>query len=225
MLKLMARSAPTLLLLLVASDAFSQAVYRWVDAEGTTHYTDNAASIPKGATVFATEGEPISEMGKPAPVPLAVTSPVAAPRTDQEPSVPTSSELYWRGAFRAAKEKIRNLEDEIAADRHRVEDVNGLPVGLTYSCYPSYAGALVAPQRYGSSIVVGPQGAAAYFGPVPQQGYVAPFSSCIQTINPEYDRTRIRLEKNRSALDRAKEELHELDRRAAFDAVPLEWRR
>ena len=217
----MARSASALLLLL-AAPAFAQAVYRWVDAAGTTHYTDNAASIPKGATVFATEGEPISEMGKPGPVPV-----VAAARThDADPNVPTGSELYWRGAFRAAKDKIRNLEDEISADRHRVEDVNGLPVGLTYSCAPAYSGGYVVPQtRYGSAIVVGTQGAAAYFGPLPQAGFITPFTSCIQTINPEYDRTRIRLEKNRSALERAKEELHELERRAAFDAVPLEWRR
>lgn len=220
----MARTASVLIVLLVAAPAHPQAFYRWVDAAGTTHYTDNAASIPKGATVFATEGEPISELGKPGPAP-APTAKVEPQPVGLDPAVPSSSEQFWRGQFRAAREKIRSLEDEISADRHRVEDANGLPVGLSYSCAPSWSG-YVPPVRYGSSIVIGPQGAQAYFGPVPQPSYVHPgFGLCIQTINPEYDRVRDRLEKNRSALQRAKDELHELERQASFEAVPLEWRR
>jgi hypothetical protein len=220
----MPRSALALVLLLVASPALAQAVYRWVDAEGTTHYTDNSASIPKGATVFATDGEPISEMGKPGPVPVAPRAVIEEKRVEADPSVPTSSEQYWRGQFRSAKDKIRSLEDEILADRRRLEDPQGMAVGINYQCAPSY-GAYAPPVRYGSSVIVGPQGAQAYFGPIQQPGHVGYFNTCFQTINPEYDRTKLRLEKNRGALERAKEELHELERRAAFEAVPLEWRR
>ena len=220
----MLRPPAALILVALSLPAFAAPVYRWVDAEGTTHYTDNPASIPKGAIVFATEGEPISEMGKAPPVPVAKPVVIAEAKAAEAagPAVPTSSEQYWRGQFRTAKEKIKQLEDEIAADRFRTEDPSGLPVGLTYSCAPGYF--YVAP-AYGSQIVIGPNGVRAYLGQVGQGGYVNTFNNCIQTINPEHDRAKGRLVANRRALERAKEDLHELERRASFDAVPLEWRR
>ena len=60
--------------LLIAALGFSavasaQSVYRWQDSAGEIHYTDDPTTIPKGATAVATEGEPISEMGPPPPVP------------------------------------------------------------------------------------------------------------------------------------------------------------
>ncbi len=225
MLGLMPRKAVFLVLTLFAAPALAQAFYRWVDASGTTHYTDNSSTIPQGATVFATEGEPISEMGKPGPVPLAAPRPpVESRRVDNDPAVPTSSEQFWRTQFRAAKEKIRLLEDEIATDRRINEDVNGLPAAVSYSCFPPYLGQ-IAPTRYGGSIAIGPQGTQANIGPLPQPNYAHHFNTCIQTVNPDYERARQRLEKNRAALERAKEDLHELERRASFEAVPLEWRR
>lgn len=214
---------PTAALLVVfASPAFAQAVYRWVDAEGTTHYTDNSAAIPQGVEVFATEGEPISEMGKPGPVPQKPATVVADPKqVEAGPAIPTSSEQYWRNQFRMMREQIKQLEDEIAADRYRTEDVNGLPVGPTYSCFPT---GYYARPRQGAQVQVGPSGAQAYFGPIGQGGFVN-YNTCFQAVNPEYDRAKVRLEKNRKALERAKEDLHDLERRAAFEAVPLEWRR
>ena len=137
----MPRTNTALILILVASPAFAQAFYRWVDADGITHYTDNAAAVPRGAAVFATEGEPISEMGKPGPVPAAVPKPPATveqKHVDVDPSVPSLSEEYWRAQFRGAHEKIHQIEDEIAADRHRTEDINGLPISLSYTCLPQY---------------------------------------------------------------------------------------
>jgi hypothetical protein len=44
-------------------------------------------------------------------------------------------------------------------------------------------------------------------------------------MNNAYERTKRRLEENRAALARAKEDLTDLERRAANGAVPLEWRR
>jgi hypothetical protein len=52
-----------------------------------------------------------------------------------------------------------------------------------------------------------------------------PYGNCIQTINPEYQRAKDRIALNRRALERAKEELAELERKASFQAVPNEWRR
>jgi hypothetical protein len=60
------------------------------------------------------------------------------------------------------------------------------------------------------------------------QGWVWPSvvtTSCWYGFNPDYERIRDQLERNRKALVRAKEELADLERRAALEAVPLEWRR
>ncbi len=217
----------SLVLLLVATPAFAQSVYRWVDKAGTTHYTDNPASIPQGATVFATEGEPISEMGKAPPLPVVAARPVAVEQKQQvleaDPSVPSHAEQYWRGQFRSARDKLRTLEDEITADRRRVEDPNGLPVGPIYACGPAYGYA--PPVVYGARVHVGHRGVRGYVGQVQQPGVVNPFVTCIQSVNPEYERALARLQTNRGALERAKEDLRDLERRASFDAVPLEWRR
>ena len=36
---------------LMAGGASAQTIYRWTDAKGTVHYTDDASSIPRGAKV------------------------------------------------------------------------------------------------------------------------------------------------------------------------------
>lgn len=203
--------------LLSAAASGQGAVYRWVDAEGVTHYTDVPGSIPKGVEVFATEGEPISEMGRaPAVAPPKLAQQeqekrVEEKRVEIQPEVPSGSERYWRGEFRAAREKISGLEDAIAADKHRVDDVGGLPV--QYACHPGYLGypAYGSVPGYGANFNAG---YANYYG-----------GGCYTTVNPEWERSKERLEKNRKALERAKEELHDLERRASFEAVPNEWRR
>jgi hypothetical protein len=52
--------------------------------------------------------------------------------------------------------------------------------------------------------------------------YSAP---CGFSTNPEFDRIRDRLERNRREVVRAREELADLDRRASYEAVPQQWRR
>lgn len=200
-----------LILVLASAAAQAQSVYRWADAEGNVHYTDDASTIPKGAAVFATDGDPISEMGAPPPVakkPVeqAAVRPGAVSPSSSDPAVPTNSELYWRGAFHAAREKIHQLEDEIASDRRKVEE-NGLPISNRYHCYPGYGNTAVF--NGGTAYPVG----------------TTPYGNCIQTINPEYQRAKDRIETNRRGLERAKEDLADLERRAAFQAVPNEWRR
>lgn len=193
--------------------AQAQSVYRWADSEGGVHYTDDPGTIPKGATVFATEGEPISEMGAPPVVRKPVEpQPVrheAKPST-LDPGVPSMSEQFWRDQFRGAKEKIHNLEDEILSDRHKVEDPGGLPVSGRYWCNRGYGLGNV----YGGGVAPADEGA---------QGYVG--GNCMMAINPEYQRAKDRIERNRKALERAKEEFRDLERRASFEAVPNEWRR
>ena len=138
-----------------------------------------------------------------------------------DPDVPTASEQYWRGQFRAAKERIHTLEDELATDKRLTEEAGGFPITGRYHC----ANGFYAPAAgYGGSVVLGTNGARINVGPVVVPGYFN-YGGCFATISPEYERARARIEQNSKALERAKEDLHDLERRASFEAVPNEWRR
>lgn len=130
------------LLLLVCLPAMAQDVYRWVDAHGVVHYTNDPKVVPAKEKVEKTRGSALTEMGAPAPK--------VEPRLRQdEPASSTErSEVYWRDAFTQAHERIRVLELEISEDRRKVEDPSGLPVLGQYGCLAG--GAWVGPndQRY-----------------------------------------------------------------------------
>ena len=139
----------------------------------------------------------------------------------------------WRKRFRDARDKVRVLEDDIEVDRQRVEEVNGLPVSFAYTCGPGW-GAPWPPATHGQGGVavsgqVGPGvNVSAGVGTAWSQGWGFPstvITPCAFGFNAEYERARERLARNRKALVRAKEELADLERRAALEAVPLEWRR
>jgi hypothetical protein len=228
--------SPFLLLLVVQAQ-----VYSWTDKSGVEHFTDDLKAVPRGVKVRTTEGTEISrienDVKKPAPTAQVV---VASPN---EPAAPSIAEETWRRLFREARGKIINLEDEIEADRKKVEEVNGLPVTARFNCqtgfspypYPVFGQQMVV---NGGSINVGGQLAPGFVvngsvatttvtgtgAPVITQTpmYYAP---CGFNTNPEFDRIRDRLERNRREVVRAREELADLDRRASYDSVPQEWRR
>jgi len=147
-----------------------------------------------------------------------------------------SEEDRWRRRFREAREKVRALEDDIEVDRKKVEEVSGMPITAGWSCPTGWGGAVYPPVAQvavgGAGVVVRGQGAGLGFvagaGSYWNQGWYWPSvvtTPCWYGLGPEFERTREQLEKNRKALVRAKEELAELERRAALEAVPLEWRR
>lgn len=170
-------------------------IYVWTDKNGD-HYTDDRSSIPRGVKFRTTEGDEISRVESAKPPSPTVMKP------SSEPAVPSSSEQTWRALFKAARTRVAVLEEDIEADRRRVEEVNGMPV----------SGRLVCSGWWGHQV-------AGY------QGRGLGVQPCVYTIDPEFERVRERLEKNRRELVRAKEELNDLERRASFEAVPLHWRR
>jgi len=214
-------------------------VYTWTDKQGVTHYTDNPNSVPANVKARITAGDEIStvslpEVAKKEEAPKAVVTP-APPQAD-----PAKSEREWRAAFRDVNERIARTEDEIELDRHKVEDVNGLPVAARYQCLYNYgawypAGGFVTGS--GVSITAGgtSQGIPGFTvggNVVLRQNstVIAPgpgiaTAPCAFTFNPEYERVKERLALNRKQLERLKSELADLDRRASFEGVPQEWRR
>ncbi|MEW6431887.1 MAG: DUF4124 domain-containing protein [Myxococcota bacterium] len=247
----MARLALSLAVLLPAVAA-AQPIYTWTDREGVQHYTDDPRTIPKDAKATATEGAHVNvvsssaqpEASAPAPASgsptrvqvTAAQAQAAASPAQAAATAQATLEDTWRQRFRDARDKVRTLEDEIEVDRQRVEEVNGLPVDFGFSCPPGWGAASppVAPSAAGLGAVavagqVGPGvTVSAGVGTRWSQGWYFPstvVTPCVWSFNPAYERIRDRLARNRKALVRAKEELGDLERRAALEAVPLEWRR
>lgn len=213
--------SPLLLVLVVQAQ-----VYSWTDKAGVEHYTDALTSIPRGVKVRTTEGDEISRIDSD-PKKL-----VARPAVKSEPAAPSTSEETWRRLFREARTRVTVLEEEIEADRKKVEEVNGLPVTARFNCQTNFfvpAQQLVmvngATISAGGQVVPGVVVNGSVTGTTVVRQNPTFFAPCGFGFNPEYERIRERLEKNRRELPRAKEELADLERRASFEAVPLHWRR
>ncbi len=211
--------------LLLALVVLQSAVYSWTDKSGVEHFTDDLASIPRGVKVRTTEGAEISRIDSDL---TKNPRPVAAPQV-AEPAVPSTSEQAWRQLFRTARTRVTELEEEIESDRTKVEEVNGLPVRTGFICNTGFYN---QPLVTTGAVVVAGQ-------PAPGLGVTATVthttvvnqplplyaSPCFFSFNPEFERIRERLGKNRREVVRAREELADLERRASFEAVPLHWRR
>jgi hypothetical protein len=215
----MFRSLFVLMIVLVAVPASAQTIYRWKDARGTLHYTDDPSTAPKGVKVETTEGDELNSVTTSKDEAAAPAKKVAQQQQQQTSVVPVppppggeayeeaaeveveSTEQYWRTSFREAREKIRSLEDQIATDEKKLGDPTGAGIAAVNAC-----GGVIGGGRRGG-----------YYGPYPY-GYC-------DAMLAEYQRARERLAENRIGLARAKEDLTELERRAANAAVPLEWRR
>ncbi len=183
-------------------------VYVWTDAQGETHYTNDAASIPEKSrrTVRKLEGdtsslvEPRTSNAK-AEEPPRDGKPAGEDgekRAQAEPQPPPPAPIeetlhapredekvnedQWRSMFRKANEKVKRAERK--AQRTR-EALAKLP-GQDLTSY-DYAGNVVVDSRYQS--------------------------------------LKVQLEEDEYQLTTAREELHDLERAAAREAVPLEWRR
>jgi hypothetical protein len=228
------RAVPSLdleaMLTALLSLAVAQAtIYTWVDREGVEHFTDDASQVPKGVKARTTTGEEVSRLGS------DVTERSSRPRKavavdETSPEPPSRAEQEWRRLFREAHARIASLEEEIEEDRNKVEVVNGLPVSPRFSCLGPWwgpgvpmgtigGGWSVVGQLPGGAVVTAHSGTA-----IAHSGQVF-MNPCLFTLNPEFERIRERLAKNRRELERARADLADLERRAAFEAVPLHWRR
>lgn len=186
------------LLMLAAFDVRAQtAVYTWEDAEGVTHYTDDQTKVPSGAKSRTTVGADVTVTG-PAPVVAkpAATAVVAAPGADDKADDDAKRASVWRRRFADARNEVRRLEDEVEIERKATEEVAGMPVNNQYNCVNFY----------------GARGPRAPVG-------------CFAGPNPEWQRRREQLERNRRALERARSDLSDLEREVANEGIPLEWRR
>jgi len=180
----------------------AQTFFTWTDKAGVEHYTDDRSSIPKGAKISETRGEEIStiEVKGNAPHPVEPRAQIAMVE-EETTTQRRQREDSWREAFRTARNKLADLEAEVESERKQVEEVSGLPITGRISCRRGFVGVP------GQVPVYGVNTGGCYPG------------------RDNFDHSRQRLEKNRRLLQRAKDDLADLERRAASDSIPLEWRR
>lgn len=223
--------------LLLSTAASAGTIYRWVDAKGTVHYTDDPSSAPAGVKVTTTEGEELTRIN---PDPPAAKAQVVAEAAAQQQAKPTSDEEYWRKEFRTARDRVRTLEDELAVDQRKVDDPSRMAMNGNYYCAPQYylggpgvQGGGVQTTGIGvrGSVPLGPNAGltfnanSTYRQNVYPSGYGYGAGPCWYQMDGESQRTRDRIERTKAELARAKDDLADLERRAAYASVPLEWRR
>ena len=111
----MQRSIPALLLCLLPLAAGAAAVYKWVDADGVTHYSDQPFPGAKKVTIESAQTYS-------APPPPAVTAPArAAPPASTKPyslceiAIPTTDQVYF--AVQSVNARLRVQPDLRAEDR------------------------------------------------------------------------------------------------------------
>ena len=133
------RQAPLLLAVaLSAAPALADDIYRWVDASGEVHYTNNPSSIPpelkKGAKV--TQGDDLLVV-QPVREPRAAdkqkpSGPEAPPPSPGVPAPEASDEALWRDRFRKGREEISWLEAQAQADRAALANPEAHGIGLAF---------------------------------------------------------------------------------------------
>lgn len=184
------------LMLVFPAIALAQTVYTWTDGEGVEHFTDERASIPSGIKVRKTQGEAISEV---------LTSGVRAGRVSGSGDA---------GVARTTEIVVSEELDEGAWRRAFLEARQAITVleeeiDLDRRKVEEVNGMPITHQLSCPPVVI--QGSRLYGAP------------CV--TDAEIDRGKLRLARNRKSLERAKEELADLERTASSEAVPQEWRR
>ncbi|HVE82419.1 MAG TPA: DUF4124 domain-containing protein [Myxococcales bacterium] len=116
-------------LALAAAPAARAQVYRWVDPDGSIHYSDSPASAPKNAKVEVTTGNDITVEGSGR---VSATGgweeppknePRQPPPPQQAAAQPNdgTDEMTVRQSFRNAKQRISDLQQQIEDQKKLVE--------------------------------------------------------------------------------------------------------
>jgi hypothetical protein len=118
-----------------APAALAQPVYRWVDDQGVTNYTNDQSKVPANVKAEVTSGEEIyvlaTDRSRSARAP-AMAAPVGSSSGDILSPEERTIANRWRAAFREAYARIYRLEVEVRNDRLLVDDP-GRPVGRVAS--------------------------------------------------------------------------------------------
>lgn len=119
------------LLLLAICFAFAPAalanpVYRWVDDQGVTNYTNDQSKVPANVKATVTSGDEIYVLATDRSSTPSRAPAMSAPSNGASGDILTPDERIvanqWRAAFREVHARIARLEFEVRADRQLLED-------------------------------------------------------------------------------------------------------
>ncbi len=117
-----------LLLLSLGSSALAQPIYRWVDEQGVTHYTNDASSVPRGHRAQVTRGDEISVISARPTQRASASEPSRGTMAEQNAQPQNvGDEQQWRRAFRDAYARIAELQSAIESDRTLERYGRGVP--------------------------------------------------------------------------------------------------
>lgn len=128
----MSRSLVVLLplLLLLVVTAASADMYTWTDTEGTVHFTENPAEIPRPfRSTMRKLGETPSSPQVPPPSPPPEATAAPAPRTTAPPAAGGSGGTYGGRSFEEWSKEFSEREAAMTAIRKRIVEVQGLLQG------------------------------------------------------------------------------------------------
>ena len=186
-----------LAVLLLASPALADEIYRWTDADGVEHFTDDPNQIPKGVKKTKTRGAEISTMSVSGDKHSSMSIELNEEEPAPSPEDTASKEAEWRAKFRDARAKIASLEKQIAEDQAIVEP-SGLKTSGKFTCYSGNYNVIT--RRFG------------------------PDACGLMIADAEFMEMKARLDRNRVELKRAKDALKDLEFSAANAAIPQSWR-
>jgi hypothetical protein len=134
-------------LLLAASARAGDAIYKWTDAQGEEHFTNDPSSIPQGQKATVTEGAELGVLSidRPDPKPDQTKGRKASETPKDNRAVDDKErEQAWRDRFRDARSKVGELETLVTQDKARVQQVGDIsasvttaPNGMTRQARPS----------------------------------------------------------------------------------------
>jgi hypothetical protein len=199
---------PAVLLLLAAGPA-DEAIYTWTDAEGVAHYTNDPNTVPRRYRdkAHALDGQPLPAEGDTKTTPPAETKPAPAEETARAPApkqVERTDELLEESAPPPAPvpEGGKPLDENAwrklflrANERVRRAELNLARDRDALSRVSNEEGYMVV-DPYGRTMTAGRATA-----------------------------VRLQVTEDERVLRDAREALQDLERAAAREAIPLEWRR
>ncbi len=199
------RSA-VLAVLLSGAAARADDVYIWSDGAGETHYTNDIATIPEKykRTVRKLEGQPEAVAPRSA-IPGVELDKPAAKEADpppkqaaapEQPPPPQPIEEAIRAPRDDEKVNEEQWRDMFRKSNERVRRAER-KTQRTREALAKLPGQDLTSYDYAGNIVV----------------------------DSRYQSLKVQLEEDEFQLNAAREELHDLERAAAREAVPLEWRR
>ncbi|HUM12942.1 MAG TPA: hypothetical protein VLT82_18480 [Myxococcaceae bacterium] len=199
-----------LAVVLHAATARADDVYVWTDSAGEAHYTNDVASIPEKArrSVRKLEGTTPDAVS-----PRSAIPGVEVDRPPAKPADPDAAEAKKPTAD-AQPPPPQPIEETVQAPRDDEKVGEEQWRTMFRKANEKVRRAERKTQRTREALAK-----------LPSQDLTSYDVAGNVVVDSRYQSLRVQLEEDEYALGAAREELHDLERAAAREAIPLEWRR